>query len=158
MKRIDLLFANPEYQNLLEYIKYAERDRKFCRHDIRHFLDMSRLLYIYCLEEGLDIDKELIYAIGLLHDIGRAEQYKSGREHHLAGAECAKKLMPLCGFTNEETQRVAEAILSHRSTESGDILARLVYRADKRSRLCFDCPARDECNWPREKMNLEIDI
>ena len=157
MKKINGILNNSEYQDLLDYIKNAERGRKFCRHDMQHFLDVSRLLYIYCLEAGLDIDKELVYAIGLLHDIGRAAQYRAGTEHHAASAEYAKKIMPLCGFSEKETETAAGVILSHRNAENADTLARLVYRADKRSRLCFDCPARDECSWPPEKMNMEID-
>ena len=30
------------------------------------------------------------------------------------------------------------------------------YRADKQSRLCFACPARDECRWDDSKKNLKI--
>ena len=158
MKKSNNILKNKEYQYLLEQIKTAERDRIFCRHDIPHFLDVARLLYIYCLEEGLDIDKELIYAIGLLHDIGRAAQYRTGAEHHLASAEYAQKIMPLCGYSTDETQRAANAILSHRNADNTDTLGRLVCKADKGSRLCFDCPARDKCNWPQEKMNLEVEL
>ena len=158
MKKINLILQNKEYQNLLGYIKNAERERKFCRHDMRHFLDVSRLLYIYCLESGLDIDKELVYAIGLLHDIGRAAEYSDGAEHHAASAEFAKTIMPLCGFSDKETETAVNAILSHRNAENGDVLGQLVYKADKRSRICFDCSARGECNWSKEKMNLELEI
>ena len=34
--------------------------------------------------------------------------------------------------------------------------ADLVNDADKQSRNCLYCPARNACNWPEEKMNLTI--
>ncbi len=155
MKRIKLLLENTEYQKMLDTITKAEKDRIFCRHTLQHFFDTARILYIFCLEEKLDIDKELIYAIGLLHDIGRASQYTDGTEHHKASADAARYFMPLCGFSKNETERAAAAILSHRSGDNDDEIAKLLYKADKKSRLCFDCAARGECNWSREKMNLE---
>ncbi|MBR6400865.1 MAG: HD domain-containing protein [Firmicutes bacterium] len=157
MKRIKLLLENKDYRAMLSRIAEAEKERIFCRHDLTHFFDVARLLYIYALEDGLDIDKELIYAIGLLHDIGRAAQYESGEEHHTASARAVERLMPLCGFDADETQAAANAILMHRNG-GGDALAQLVYRADKRSRLCFACDARAKCNWPADKMNLEPEI
>ena len=62
--------------------------------------------------------------------------------------------MPQCGFTEEETETAAEAILGHRSQGSvSGTLASVLYDADKRSRLCFCCGAADECYWPQEKRN-----
>ena len=40
------------------------------------FWNVARLMYIYALEEHLELPKELIYAAALLHDIGRAQQYQ----------------------------------------------------------------------------------
>ena len=157
MEKVNRLLNNEEYREMLSCIQEAEKERIFCRHDMRHFLDMARLLHIYCLEEGIKADKPLIYAIGLLHDIGRAAQYKTGEEHHTASARAAEKLMPTCGFDEEQTKTAVNAILSHRSG-SEDKFFKLVYKADKKSRLCFECKARGECNWPKEKMNLEIEI
>ena len=36
-------------------------------------------------------------------------------------------------------------------------LYEMLYWADKKSRNCFACAAQAECNWDRQKMNLEID-
>lgn len=41
---------------------------------MEHFLDVARLMYIYNLEDQAGFSKEMIYAAGLLHDIGRYEQ------------------------------------------------------------------------------------
>ena len=43
---------------------------------MEHFLDVARLMYIYNLEDQAGFSKEMIYAAGLLHDIGRYEQMK----------------------------------------------------------------------------------
>ena len=158
MKRIKLLLENKEYRAMLDTIAKAEKDRIFCGHGLQHFFDTARLLYIFCLEEGLDIKKELIYAAALLHDIGRAAQYTNGSEHHTASAEAASRLMPLCGFDENETKTAVNAILSHRQDGNADKFAALLYKADKKSRLCFDCKAKAECNWSLEKMNLEPEL
>ena len=158
MKRLNKLLSSPEYKTYLGQIETAEADRKFCRHGIPHFYDVSRILYIYCLENGLKTDKELIYAIGFLHDIGRARQYTDGTEHHRASADIVAELMPRYGFDAKETEFVLKAVASHRDTENNDLLCALVYKADKKSRACFACPAVKECNWDAEKMNTEIEI
>lgn len=158
MKRLNKLIAAPEYDRCLAEIRQAENGRIFCGHDTDHFLDVSRILYIYCLERGLDLDKELIYAIGFLHDIGRAKQYSDGTDHHIASADIAAELMPRFGFTPDETALVARAILAHRTADGGDELSRLVYKADKKSRLCSRCAAADQCSWSDEKKNKGIEI
>lgn len=38
-------------------------------------------------------------------------------------------------------------------SELADVLAGLLYRADKKSRLCFLCDAEDECDWPEGRKN-----
>ena len=40
----------------------------------------------------------MIYAAGLLHDIGRYEQMKKGTPHHLAGARLAERILTDCDF------------------------------------------------------------
>ncbi|MBQ6554396.1 MAG: HD domain-containing protein [Firmicutes bacterium] len=157
MKRLNDLIFGEEYQKYLDIIKHSETDRIFCGHDTEHFLAVSRLLYIYCLESGINIDKELIYAVGFLHDIGRARQYLDGTEHHRASADIAAELMPKYGFNSEETELVCNMILAHRD-KNADGLGALVYKADKASRNCFDCAAAIKCNWSAEKRNLRVEI
>lgn len=147
------IYTHPLYSGMLENIKSAEKDRIFCLHGIEHALDTARIAYILCLEEKLGIDKELIYAAALLHDIGRYNEENTG--HDEASAAAAERIMPDCGFTPEETSQAAEAIRSHRSG-SGKGLGDVLYRADKLSRNCFDCKARQECYWSEEKMNNTI--
>lgn len=158
MKRLNEILDHSVYRTELAAIEEAEKGRIFCRHGIRHFLDVSRLLYILCLEKGLDINKEVVYAIGFLHDIGRARQYAEGVEHHKASVDIAAEILPACGFDENETALVLKAIGSHRSSDTADELCRLTYMADKRSRNCFLCAAAAECNWSAEKRNMRVEI
>ena len=76
--RADQILFHPKYQYALEQIEKWEKERQFCRHGIGHFLDVARLTYIHCLEAGVDVGKDVVYAAALLHDIGRYRQYEAG--------------------------------------------------------------------------------
>ena len=156
------------YQEAYRQIQTLEENRKFCGHTMAHFLDVARLMWIYVLEEQGRFSRDLVYAAALLHDMGRAEQYLSGIPHEKAGAQLAERIMKDCGFCEAEICEVKEAISGHRNAgrssrqiESQDAagtrtLGEYLYRADKRSRCCFSCPAEKECNWPQEKKNLQL--
>lgn len=154
MDRVNEIYRHPIYQERIKKIAAAERDRKFCRHDLIHALDVARIGRIMILEEGLDIDTELFYAAALLHDAGRY----SGIPHNESGASLAAELMPLCGFSAAETELVCRAIREHRIDERTSDFSRVLYTADKRSRNCFCCEAADECYWENEKRNHSIKI
>lgn len=156
MERIDKLYRHPLYQENLRQLLEEEKDRVFCRHDLSHFLDVARLMYIFSLEDGQDIPQPLLYAAALLHDMGRARQYRDGVEHHLAGGELACRILPDCDFSPEDTERIVRAIQEHRGGEGGDLLSLYLYRADKISRTCYSCQAAGDCYWSAEKKNQII--
>ncbi len=156
MQRVNKIWNHPEYRQYLTHLQEAEKDREFCRHTPEHFLDVARLTVIFAAEEGICLSKELIYAAALLHDIGRILQYENQTPHDQASVQIAGRLLPVCDFEQEEIEQILDAIAHHRDASSSSPLARLLYRADKVSRLCFLCPARDACNWSDEKKNLEI--
>lgn len=158
MERIEKIRLHPLFQEQFALLQEAEADRIFCRHTMEHFLDVARLTYIYSLEQNAGLDKEVIYAAALLHDIGRYEQISMGTPHHISSARMAGRILPECGFAPEETLQIQNAIRNHRSQENGaeDLLSVLLYRADKQSRNCFCCPAEAECNWPETKKNQLI--
>jgi putative nucleotidyltransferase with HDIG domain len=156
MERVNRILTHSRYQECYDRIQSLETDRKFCGHTIEHFLDVARLAYILVLEEGVEIDKEVVYAAGLLHDIGRHLQYDQGIPHQQAGAEIAGGILPECGYTKEEEQIIIEAIRGHRSVQKPGEFGEILYRGDKLSRNCFSCRVRGECNWTQEKQNMEI--
>lgn len=158
MERVHSIQNHSLFQEQFHLLQKAEEERFFCRHTMEHFLDVARLMYIYNLEEGAGLDKELIYAAALLHDIGRYEQISQGTPHHISGARIAGEILKACDFSENETERIQNAIVRHRKQEEGmeDRLATYLYRADKQSRNCFSCPAVRECNWPDSKKNTSI--
>lgn len=171
--RIDGIYASKSYILALESIEEAEKDRKFCRHNLAHFLDVARIMSIMNAEYGAFCAADEIYACALVHDIGRA---RGGRNHALSSAEFAKELLPSCGFLPEETERIASAVSAHGGRGGAEVcpapgageedkikaalekaenpLGTLLVIADKLSRNCFNCAAEEECYW--EKKNGRI--
>ena len=156
MERVNRIWNHTYYRQCLDKISALEADREFCRHTPEHFLDVARLTWIFAMEEGLDIERGLVYAAALLHDIGRFRQYEDGTPHDVASVEIAEQLLPECGYTEQETSVIVDMIASHRKKGSGKDIDGLFYRADKMSRSCFLCLAERECNWPAEKKNMVI--
>ena len=154
MKRVNLIYRHPLYQKKYNALQKAEEHREFCNHT----LDVARLMYIYSVEQELSISKEVIYAAAFMHDIGRIDQIEKGIPHEMAGAALCDRILPDCGFAKEEISLIKDFILHHRIKDTGaDMpLYEMLYWADKKSRNCFACAAQAECNWDRQKMNLEI--
>lgn len=160
MERVNRIIQNEEYKKHLKAIKKYEKGRRFCKHNIKHLLDVCRIAYIINLEKNSGIDKEIIYAAGLLHDIGKGKQYEDGTEHDIASAEYADNILMSSGFLRGEIDNIKEAILKHRKDESDEndenSLSWILYKADKLSRKCFYCKVESQCNWSCNKKNLNI--
>lgn len=158
MERINRILKNDLYQEYLAKNNQAEASRRFCHHNMGHFLDVARIAMILNLEEGYGQKKEIIYAAALLHDIGRWMQYEDGTPHEEASVRLAPEILSDCGFWGEESDRILAAIGNHRNAEiKGEkSLSGLLYRADKLSRACFACEMEKECNWKNDKKNLEL--
>lgn len=153
LTKTNAILSDPRYQDYLSKIADHEKNRRFCRHDLSHFIDVARITTILCLEAGLKIDRDLIYTTALLHDIGRFREYEDGTPHELASAELAVAF--LGEYSAEEQETILDAIRSHRNPNAAGFTG-LFYRADKLSRPCYNCPAEAECNWAAAKKNLEI--
>lgn len=145
MEKINLILNNPEYMNYMIKNQEYEINRSFCHHNEQHFLDVARVAYIINLEENLKIDKEVVYAMALLHDIGRWMEYEKGIDHAIASKLLAEEILKKCGFSKENRQEILIAIEGHRQNAGSSTLANLLYRADKLSRNCTNCSARSTC-------------
>ena len=52
MQRVWRIYEHPLFEEGLAKNKDAEKERKFCHHDMNHFLDVGRLMYIFSMERG----------------------------------------------------------------------------------------------------------
>lgn len=157
MNKINEILHNEKYIRYLKELYELEQDRIFCRHTIEHFLDVSRIAYIKVLENNLNYSKDIIYAIGLLHDIGRVLQYNEGIPHDEGSVIIARDILSETSYTEEEIDVILSAIDSHRQKTNGE-LESIIYSSDKESRNCFMCPAEKECYWSKDKKNFNITI
>ena len=158
MSKIQKIWEHPLYQEHYLRIQELEKERRLCCHTLEHFLAVARLTYIYVLEEGLEVSRRIIYAAGLLHDIGKDLQYTQGIPHEEASARIAEKILRDCGFAADESEMILDLILTHRKKKKAQKarLNELFYKAGKGSRNCLICPAIAECNWSIEKKNMRI--
>ena len=156
MERVNKILRHPVFAEHLARLETLEQARIFCRHGLPHLLDVARMMWIAALERQLPLSREGGYAAALLHDLGRVEQMEAGIPHHQASAGLAARILPDAGFCGEEIALIQDAIASHRSDGGENNLGQLLYWADKKSRACWVCPAKNECNWPDEKKNREI--
>ncbi len=158
MERIDRILRHPVYRECLAKVEEYEKDRIFCRHQTEHFLDVARIAWILNLEEEKTLQKDVVYAAALLHDIGRYVQYEDGTPHERASARIAPDILRDCGYSGEETERIVGAIAVHRNRELAkkEPLKDILYRADKASRACFACKAEGQCDWKADKKNRNI--
>ena len=104
-ERYNRIVRNEEFNRLLDEIEALEADRIYCRHGLEHLLDVARISYIQVLEDGLDYDKNILYAAALLHDIGRAAEYRDAGSHDEAGAVIAAGILRDCGYAESGTRR-----------------------------------------------------
>lgn len=157
--RVDNILKDPLYKMCLERNATWEQNRRFCRHDLQHMLDVARITYILMLE-GSCLDKaavtgisntslkskEIIYAAGLLHDMARWLEYETGEDHAAASARMAGPVLERAGFDPVEQEIITTAIGEHRNAGTeASLLGQYICRADDLARPCNRCAARDEC-------------
>lgn len=156
MERLNKILETSTYKEIVAGITEFERERQYCRHTMQHFVDTARICYILFLEDkgeasptGTDclyLTKEVIYAAGMLHDIGRLQQYQTGIDHAVKGAEIAGELLGQAHFSQGEIDLITAAIREHRRLPANPTYLGLkLYQADKLSRPCYHCHVFDKC-------------
>ncbi|MDD3414937.1 MAG: HD domain-containing protein [Lachnospiraceae bacterium] len=158
MERVNLILEDYEYREHCKRIKKLEKDRIFCKHDMVHFLNVARIAMILNLQEELSIPQEVIYAAGLLHDVGRDVQYLEKIPHEIASSKIAPDILKRTGFSDNEIIQIIDAIRNHRTEEIAKEknLSGILYRADKLSRECFWCESEKLCDWKDGKKNRKV--
>jgi len=159
LDRIDMIKKDPLYLECLSLNSLREQERVFCRHDQEHLEAVARIslkiiteavgLDRFARDQGLEGTTQaagVIYAAGLLHDLGRWRQYDAGEDHAGAGARLARPVLERAGFAKQEIGLVTRAITEHRRAGPGaSLLGRVICLADDLSRPCATCQARSEC-------------
>lgn len=159
MTRVEAVLADSCFTEYVAKNNSSEADRQFCRHTFQHLVDVARITYILMLESGdirrfmeendlnMKLAKEMIYAAGVLHDIGRWKEYQTGEDHSVVSSVLAGDILRKAGFDSKEIRIITTAIREHRRmAESMSLLGERLYRADNLSRLCSQCEASDECH------------
>src|SRR3712207_8810190 len=75
-------------------------------------------MYIINLENKLSFNKDVIYACGLLHDVGRWQQYEESIPHEIASANLSEEILKECDFNKDEIFEILKAIKNHRDRKS----------------------------------------
>ena len=81
-----------------------------------------------------NIDRNVLIAAALLHDIGRKEQYETGEDHAIAGARKAYDYLIAQGEDESFAKHVTDCIRTHRFRSEDPPAtpeAQLLYEADK---------------------------
>lgn len=159
MKRVELLVKDPQYKEYLQRNFDEQREPRYCQHDFRHHLDVARITYILVLEHndlnyfikesglsGKLAAKEVIYAAGLTHDLGKWNEYQTGTDHASYGAKLGREILPRVYFNPNEVEIICRAIFEHRNISLDmSFLGERLHRADNLSRVCVECDFSNQC-------------
>ncbi len=160
MDRANKIIKNSDYQKYLDELQKIEKNRKFCRHNLSHFLDVARIALIINLKTNAQINAEHIYAAALLHDIGRAKADVYEPSHAAVSAKLSEKILRDCCFFESEINYILDAIINHGDENFNNVknLSGILYMADKLSRPCYMCDMKEPCFWSLDNKNLELKI
>ncbi len=147
MERIEKILKDKQFKKYIQKNSIIEKDRKFCSHDLNHLISVARIAYLIVLEKEENWEKDVVYAAGLLHDIGRWEEYETGKDHALASAQLSVDILIKTGFNEKEREEIVRAVEEHRGKNRSSLssLGKTLHQADMLSRLCWQCEARGEC-------------
>lgn len=160
MDRVNRILHNEVYVENRYNIELLEKDRIYCKHGEEHALDVARIAMLINLTEQCGLEKETVYAAAILHDIGRAQEYREGKRHEEAGQMIASVILKECLFHQDEIDDIMSAIANHRDKSKINLtkskLGEIISRADHLSRPCYKCMATQTCKWSYERRNEEI--
>lgn len=154
--RGQLILEHDLFRENIRKTEEIEKDRVYCKHGLEHLLSVARIAELMAYEEGKEDKKEMIYSAALLHDIGRALEYEKGIPHDAAGGELAERILSDCCFNEDEILMIREAVENHKKEDGENYLESLIHEADRLSRNCFLCAARESCKWEEERKNRTI--
>ena len=161
MDTVTRLIQHPLYKEKYDALQVYEKERLYCRHDMRHFMRVAQIADQIARENRLSFSTEEITLAALLHDIGRTMQYQHKISHAEASASFAREILLSLGYDDKKTEEIRKAIRTHsnrtdvkkRFARRGELqsLDELLSFADQFSRECFSCEVKDSCKWKTEE-------
>lgn len=148
MTRVNQILQHKLYEDYSAKNRFAEAQRRYCRHGSDHGISVARIAYISLLEsKEMSLSKEVIYAAGILHDIGRWVEYETQENHALVGARLAAPILRDCGFSEQEIEIITQGIKEHRlkHSEAQSALGQALAQADDWARDCRNCESKVSC-------------
>jgi len=119
-----------EYSTIEDYMLSCMNDGA---HDEQH---IYRVLY-YALDivQYFELDKDVLIASALLHDIGRSAQFKNPKlDHAIVGSKMAYEYLIGQKWTDKKAEHVKDCISTHRyrnDKEPVSIEAKILFDSDK---------------------------
>ncbi|SFR94028.1 HD domain-containing protein [Anaeromicropila populeti] len=158
MERVNQILKHPKYLEAMKQLNQYEKDRLYCKHGFQHQMDVARIALLLSYERAVKVDKEKIYAVALLHDLGRIYEYQGKCSHESGSIILALPILFDCNFSEEEIHEIVEAIAGHRerSKPHKSSLGDFIAEADTLSRSCFLCEMTESCKWEQSRKNMEI--
>jgi uncharacterized protein len=118
------------YLKIEEYMLSCMNDGA---HDCQH---IYRVLYSALdIANDYNVDKDVLIAASLLHDIGREAQFHNSElDHAIVGADMAYNYLQTAGWLQDRAHHVKECISTHRYRNNNppvSIEAKILFDADK---------------------------
>jgi len=124
------------FQKIKEIVEAELNQEKDSAHDIDHIMRVYNLAMRISKKEK-DVDKDVLKAAVLLHDIGGAKEANDSTgqtDHAIVGAKMAGPILESLGFSDVKIKHIQACILSHRyrtDYKPETIEAMIVHDADK---------------------------
>ena len=100
---------------LLESVRKELTQSAQGAHTLDHTIRVYTLSMTLC--EGLKVNKRVLEAAALLHDIGRPKEEETGISHSLVSGEIGSQILRDLGYEESEIRHVTESIRTHRFSE-----------------------------------------
>ena len=84
-----------------------------------HTLDHTLRVYSLSMQlgKGLPVNKRVLEAAALLHDVGRPREAESNVSHSILSGNMSRDFLRNLGYTTEEIESIVDAIRTHRYSE-----------------------------------------
>lgn len=93
---------------------FAQENVKHSAWGIAHSERNYQMSMILAEEEGIQVDKDILFATAFLHDIGAIDPYKKEEmEHSVRSVEIVEPLLASYGFPMQKWPKVKATILGH---------------------------------------------